>query len=139
MIWRRIPTYITPVNDNCIHNFIALPRQMLHFTVAAAVPRPLLVTSRQAVGAKNNMGSHNYYFYGYILYCLEFAPTHTQENIIIADPVNDQLHACIEAILPGQAFPPNGVNDWTMIKREDTLIREGGSDIVGIARPKGGC
>jgi hypothetical protein len=38
MIWCRIPTYITPVNDNRVNDFIAPPRPMLHFTMVAAVP-----------------------------------------------------------------------------------------------------
>jgi hypothetical protein len=58
--------YVTPVSNNRTHDLITWPRQMLHFTMAVAVRRPLSVTSRQAVGVGNNTGSSNYYFYDYI-------------------------------------------------------------------------
>jgi hypothetical protein len=38
---------------------------------------------------KGGCEPYHYYFYGYIrnlLYCLEFVPEHTWENMIIADP-----------------------------------------------------
>jgi hypothetical protein len=112
-VWHQVPAYITPSTDNHIHDFIAPPREMLHFTFGAAVTHPLLVATRQATEASTNTRAHNY-FYGYIsnlLYFLEFTPTRTRENIILAEPVYGTVFACIEAILPGQAFPPNGVND----------------------------
>jgi hypothetical protein len=61
---------------------------MLHFTIVVAIPRPPLVIGSQATGTNNNMGSNNYYFYGYInnvLYYLESIPTHMRENITITD------------------------------------------------------
>ena len=61
-----------------------------------------------------NMGAHLYFFYGYIgnlLYCFEFSPTRTQENIIVTDPVYGRMLGRIEAILPDEAFPPAGVDD----------------------------
>ena len=98
---------------------------MAHFIFGVAVPRPLLVAARQTTGAGTNIGAHLYFFYGYIgnlLYCFEFSPTRTRENIIIADPV----YGRIEAILPGEAFPPAGVDDWTLLRHDDAPSGEGG-------------
>jgi hypothetical protein len=53
--------YVTPASNNRTHGLITWPGQMLHFTMAAAVPQPLSVTSHQAVSpAGNNTGSSNY-------------------------------------------------------------------------------
>ena len=41
-------------------------------------------------------------------------------------PVYGRMFAHIEAILPGQAFPPNGVNDWTLLRHEDAPSGEEG-------------
>ena len=38
MVWRRIPTYLAPDADNSIHDFIAPPREMVHFTFGVAIP-----------------------------------------------------------------------------------------------------
>ena len=128
-IWRHVPAYLTPDADNSIHDFIAPPREMLQFTFEAAIPRPFLVTARQATRASTGTGAHNYFFYVYIgnlLYYFEFTPTRTRENIIISDPVYGRIFARIEAIQPGQAFPPNGVNDWTLLRHKDAPSGEGG-------------
>jgi hypothetical protein len=87
------------------------------------------VTSRQAAGANNNTGSSNYYFYDYIanfLYCLELTPIHRREDITVADLVDSQLHACIEAMLPGQTFSSRDINTGTVCQHEDAPIEEGG-------------
>jgi hypothetical protein len=50
---------------------------------------PLLVVARQATQDTTKTGAH-LYFYGYIgnlLYCFDFSPARTRENIIITDPV----------------------------------------------------
>jgi hypothetical protein len=117
---------------------------MLHFTMAAAVPRPLSMTSRQVAGTSNKMGSSNYYFYNYIgnfHYCLELMPIHRREDITVTNPVDSQLHACIEAMLPGQTFSSSDVNTGTVCRQEDAPIGEGGSDVtclmIGLTpRPK---
>jgi hypothetical protein len=42
------------------------------------------------------------------------------------------------ADLPWDTRPsPEGVKDWTMIQREDTLIGEGGSDVIRPMRGPG--
>jgi hypothetical protein len=127
--------YVTPVSNNRTHSFITWPKQMLHFTMAAAVPRSLSVTSHQAAGVGNNTGLSNYYFYDYIgnfLYCLKLAPIHRREDIIVADPVDSQLHAYIEAMLPGQTFSSSDVNTGTVCRHEDVAIGEGGSDVTRL-------
>jgi hypothetical protein len=127
--------YITLINNNRVHDLITWPRQMLHFTMATAIPRPPCLTSHQAAGARNNIGLNNCYFYGYIgnlFYCLEFVPTHIRESITIADPVNGQLHAYMKATLPGQASPPNDVNAWTVCRHKDAPIGEEGSDVTRL-------
>ena len=101
---------------------------MAHFIFRAAIPRPLLVAARQTTGAGTNTGAHLYFFYGYIgnlLYCFKFSPTHTQENIIIADPIYGRMLGHIEAILLGEAFPPAGIDDWTLPRHEDVPSGEG--------------
>ena len=111
-----------------IKDFIAPPREMAHFIFGAAIPRPLLVAARQTIGAGTNTGAHLYFFYGYIgnlLYCFKFSPTHTQENIIIADPIYGRMLGHIEAILLGEAFPPAGIDDWTLPRHEDVPSGEG--------------
>jgi hypothetical protein len=121
--------YVTPVSNNRTHGLITWPRQMLHFTMATAIPRPLSVTSHQATSTDNNTGSSNYYFYEYIgnfLYCLKLAPIHRREDIIVADPIDSQLHACIEAMLPGQTFSSSDVSTGTVCQHEDAPIGEGG-------------
>jgi hypothetical protein len=55
--------------------------------------------------------------------------------MILADPVQGRLLVRVEAILPGQAFPPNGVNDWALIQCEDTLSGEGGRCHTSDERP----
>jgi hypothetical protein len=139
MIWCHIPTYITPINDNRINNFIAPPRPMLHFTMAAAVPRPLLVTSRQAVGADNNTGSHNY-FYGYIgnlLYSFKLDIHHTINNVILTDPVQGSHHIKVEGTLQGNDLPSDGTTTWTWFQREDALTRNGGGDVTRLMEGPG--
>jgi hypothetical protein len=109
---------------------------MLHFTFGVVVTRPLLIMARQATRASTDIGVHNYFFYCYIgnlLYCLEFTPTHTRENIILADPVYGTIFARIEAILPGQAFLPSCVNDWASLRHEDAPSGEGG-DVIRLMR-----
>ena len=67
------------------------------------------------------MGGHeqyNYYLHSYIgnlLYCLEFTIDRMRDNVIRADPVRGRLLVRMEAILPGQAFLPNGVSDWALL------------------------
>jgi hypothetical protein len=120
--------YVTPVSNNRTHGLITWPGQMLHFTMAAAIPRPLPVTSRQAAGASNNTGLSNYYYdyIGNFLYCLELAPIHRREDITVADPVDSQLHACIiEVMLPGQTFSSSDVNTGTMSARGRADRRRG--------------
>ena len=76
-----------------------------------------------------NMGAHLYFFYGYIgnlLYYFEFSPTRTRENIIVADPIYSRMLGRIEAILPDEAFPPAGVDDWTLLRHGDAPSGEGG-------------
>ena len=42
------------------------------------------------------------------------------------------------AQLPGGVrSPPKAVNDWTMIQHEDTLIGEGGTDVIRWMRALG--
>jgi hypothetical protein len=48
-----------------------------------------------------------------------------RDNMIRANPIRGRLLIRIEAILPRQAFPPDGVNDWAL-QRKDTLSGEGG-------------
>ena len=94
---------------------------MLHFAFRAAILRPLLVAARQATRASTNTDVH-LYFYGYImnfLYCFKISPTRTRENIIIAYPIYGRMLGRIEAILPDEAFPPAGVDDWTLLRHED--------------------
>jgi hypothetical protein len=108
---------------------------MLHFTIAAVVPQPLSVMSCQAAGADKNTGLSNYYFYDYIgnfLYCLKLVPIHRQEDITVIGPVDSQLHACIEAMLPGQTFSSSDVNIGTVCRHEDAPIGEGGSDVTRL-------
>ena len=57
---------------------------------------------------------------------MEFVPKRTRDNMIRANPVRGRLLAHIEAILLGQEFPPDGVNDWALLQREDALSGEGG-------------
>ena len=64
-IWCHVPTYLTPDADNRIHDFVAPPRDMLHFTFGAAVTRLLLIKACQATCASTGIGAHNY-FYDYI-------------------------------------------------------------------------
>jgi hypothetical protein len=93
------------------------------------------MTSRQAAGAGNHTSSSNYYFYDYIgnfLYCLELTPIHRREDITIADPVDSQLHACIEAMQPGQTFSSSDINTGIVCRHEDAPIGEGGSDITRL-------
>jgi len=128
-VWHRIPAYLAPDIDNRIHDFVAPPREMVHFIFGAAIPRPLLVAARQTTGAGTNTGAHLYFFYGYIgnlLYRFEFSPTRTRENIIIDDPIYGHILGRIEAILPGEAFPLAGVDDWTLLWHEDAPSGEGG-------------
>jgi hypothetical protein len=128
-VWRRIPAYLAPDADNRIYDFVAPPREMVHFAFGAAIPRPLLVAARQSIGAATNTGAHLYFFYGYIgnlLYCFEFSPTRTRENIIIAVPIYGRMLGRIEAILLGEAFPPAGVDDWTLLRHEDVPSGKGG-------------
>jgi hypothetical protein len=130
MIRRRVPAYIVPNIANRIHDFIAPPREMLHFTIDTTIHRPLLVVAHQMVGSRGGARPYSYYFYGYIgnlLYCLEFVPECTRDNMIRANLVRGRPLARIEAILPGQEFPPDGVNDWALLQREDALSgQEGG-------------
>lgn len=51
-IWRRVPAYVIPNIINRIHDFIALPRDMLRFAIDATIHRPLLVAARQAAGSR---------------------------------------------------------------------------------------
>lgn len=46
MVWHHIPAYLAPNAENRIHDFVAPPRQILHFAFRAAIPRPLLVVAR---------------------------------------------------------------------------------------------
>jgi hypothetical protein len=81
-------------SDNRIHDFVAPPREMVHFIFGAAIPRPLLVVACQMTGASANTGTHLYFFYGCIsnlLYYFEFSPTRTRENIIVTDPVYGRM------------------------------------------------
>ena len=45
-IWRHVPAYLAPDANNCIHDFVAPAREMLHFTFGAAIPCPFLVAAR---------------------------------------------------------------------------------------------
>jgi hypothetical protein len=90
---------------------------MLHFTINTEIHRPLLVAARQAARSRAGTGPYNYYFYSYIsnlLYYLEFIPERMRGNMILADTVCGHLLARIEAILPGQDFPPDGINHWAL-------------------------
>ena len=49
-----------------------------------------------------------------------------RDNVIRADLVRGRLLVLTEAILPGQAFPPDSVNDWALLQREDALSGEVG-------------
>jgi hypothetical protein len=78
---------------------------------------------------------------------LEFTPIHTWESIILADPVHGCIFTRIEAILLGQAFPPNSVNDWALLQHEDVPSGEGechtsngtpSLELTGRAGPKEG-
>jgi hypothetical protein len=54
----------------------------------------------------------------------------TRYNLILEDPIHGHLFACIEAIILGQAYPPDDVNNWTVLQHEDALIGEGGSGVI---------
>ena len=58
-----------------------------------------------------------------------------RDNVIRADPIRGRLLVRMEAILPGQAFPPNGISDWALLQREDALSGEGGSDVIRLMGP----
>jgi hypothetical protein len=133
-----VPNYILPNVDNRIHDFIATPREMLHLSVDVAINCPMLMAARQVVGSLGGPRPYNYYLYDYIgnlLYCLEFVVNRTQENLIRADPVHSRLLVHIEAILPGQALPPDGINRWVLLQCEDALIGEGGDVIRLVTAP----
>jgi hypothetical protein len=109
---------------------------MLHFDTTTVVHRPRLNAARQVLGYTGGSTNHNYYIYGYIgnlLYCFEFAPERTRENIILAAPLHGRLRIRVENILPGQATPPDGVNFWVALQREDALNGEGG-DVIRMMR-----
>jgi hypothetical protein len=92
------------------------------------IHHPLLVAAHQVARSKAGTGPYNYYFYSYIgnlLYYLDFVPECTWGNMILADTVYGCLLSLIEAILPRQDFPPNGVNNWALLQHEDTLNGEG--------------
>jgi hypothetical protein len=119
----------------------------------AIIHRPLLMAARQAAGNLGGTAPYNYYFYNHIgtlLYCFEFVIDRIRDNVIRADPIRGHLLVRLEAISATRPPPPNSVNswtlllswgsklpvdditDWTMIQREDALIREGGSDVIRL-------
>jgi hypothetical protein len=101
-IWRRVPAYLVPDADNRIHDLVAPPWDMHHFTLGAAVPRPLLVAARQEIRATTDTRAHYYSFYGYIgnlSYCFKFDIHRTINNVILADPVQGSLHIKVAGIL----------------------------------------
>jgi hypothetical protein len=80
-IWRRVPAYIIPNNDNRLHDFIAPPRDMLDFNLVAAIHRSQLVSTRDTAGPRASAGPYYYSSFGYIgnlLYYLEFTPERTR-------------------------------------------------------------
>jgi hypothetical protein len=132
-IWRCVPTYLVPDTDNRIHDFVGQPRDMHHFTLGAAVPRPLL-------RATTNAGAHYYSFYGYIgnlLYYFNFDIHRTINNVILADPVQGNLHIKVEGILQGDDLPSDGVTTWTWFQREDAPTRNGGGDVTRLMEGPG--
>ena len=74
------------------------------------------------------LGTNSYYFSGYFSSCnyyyFQFSDYHISTN-----QLNDTLgHLTVQIIeIPwGTRLPPEGVNEWTLIQREDALIGEGG-------------
>lgn len=89
-IWRRVPVDIILTPATRLHDYATPPRHMLHFDTTTAVRRPHLDAARQVLGYTGGSTNHNYYTYRYIgnlLYCFEFAPERTRENIILAAPL----------------------------------------------------
>lgn len=129
-IWRRVNTYLLPNMANCYNDFITPPQEMQDFAVDAAIQRHIFVGARQITTTIGGViRPYTYFFYSYIgnlLYRLEFVVERTSDNLIFADPLHGRLIIGIEAILPGQAYPPDGVSTWIQLQREDALIRDGG-------------
>jgi len=112
-----------------VHDFVAPPREMLHFSIDAAIHHPLLVAAGQVARSLEGHTPYDFYLDSYIgnlLDCLEFIIERTRDNMIQANPVRGCLLVRIEAIIPWQAFPQDGVNDWALLQREDALSGEGG-------------
>jgi hypothetical protein len=100
---------------------------MLRFTIGGAIGRSLLVEARvKVMGTTGGNGPHSYCLFGYIgnlLYSFKFNLHHTVNNVILADPVQGNLHIKVEGILQGDDLPSDGVNAWTWFQREDALTR----------------
>jgi hypothetical protein len=78
----------------------------------------LLAAHRISTTEEGAIWPYTYFFYNYIrnlLYRLEFVVERTRDNLILADPIHGCLFVGIEAILLGQAYPPDDVNTWTLL------------------------
>jgi hypothetical protein len=110
---------------------------MQHFIVDTAIHHNFLLVARQITTTVEG-AIRPYTFYNYIdnlHYHIKFFMECTRYNLILEDPIHGHLFACIEAIFPGQAYPPDDVNNWIVLQHEDVLIGEGGS---GVIRPMEG-
>jgi hypothetical protein len=136
-IWRQVPGSLNFDISNHIRDFFAPPWVMIQFNMEVAVPRALLLVARGDARVGSGMGDVLYFFYGYIgnlQYCFEFAPLCTRENLILANPLHGRMTCYLEAIPPKGELPPDGVNGWVALRREDASSGEGGSSVTRPTR-----
>jgi len=110
-IWRRILFSINHDINNHTRNFFASPRLMIHLHISTSVPHPLLLAEHRDTHIGSGLGTIDYHLHGYINnlhYYFEFAPLRTRENIILANPLAENIMCLIEAIPPHGALQPNG-------------------------------
>jgi hypothetical protein len=103
------------------------PKEMQHFAIDVAVHRTLLLAAYRITTIAEGAIRPYTYFYDYIgnlLYHLKFVVERTRDNLTLVDPIHGCLFVAIEAILPRQGYPPDGVNTWTLLQHKDVLIRE---------------
>ena len=127
-IWRHVPAYLAPDADNRIHDLSRHQGRCCTSPSGQQFPIPSLslparqheltrILERTTTSSVATSGTSS---------TTSSSRQHAQgRTIIISDPVYGRIFARIEAILPEQAFPPNGVNDWTLLRHEDAPSGEG--------------